>query len=67
MGPCKLISNAFFISDAGVSSMGPVIPTPALFITMSNRPSSSMILVITSLIELGLVTSIFNRGKDIFS
>ena len=30
MGPKKLVSKLFFISWAGISSIGPVIPTPAL-------------------------------------
>ena len=35
MGPKKLVSKLFLISSVGVSSIGPVIPTPALFITIS--------------------------------
>ena len=35
IGPNRLVSKFFFISSIGTSSIGPVIPTPALLIKIS--------------------------------
>jgi hypothetical protein len=42
IGPKRLVSK--LISSEGISSNGPVIPTPALLITISNLPELAMIL-----------------------
>ena len=63
MGPKKFVSKLFFISVIGISSNGPVIPTPALLI------KTSMALVLLNNVstqarmESGLVTSNFRIGN----
>ena len=57
MAPKKLVSKTFLISLVGVSSMGPVIPIPALFTSTSKRPSFSKIKSIAKEIVSGFVTS----------
>ena len=58
-----MILKLFIISDSGVSSIDPVIPTPALFINISMRECLSIIFFTTDLMEFLSETSNFNKGK----
>lgn len=67
IGPKKFVSKANLISDSDVSSNGPVIPIPALFINISILPSFFRTKLTTSLIWLTMVISHFNKEKSIIS
>src|SRR5690606_24723153 len=67
IGPKKLVSNAFFISDSGVSSIGPVIPTPALLIRTSTLSVFDRNSFKADLMDSGFVTSILSNGKSAFT
>jgi hypothetical protein len=54
------------ISSEGISSNGPVIPTPALLITISNLPELAMIFC-NSLNRVGILTSKVTSGKNEFN
>ena len=53
-GPKKLVLKLFSISISGISSNGPVMPTPALLIKTSILPS---ILIISSM-HLSILTEL---------
>jgi hypothetical protein len=56
----------FLISSEGISSNGPVIPTPALLITISNLPELAMILQ-RQLESIQFLTSKVTSGKIEFN
>jgi len=60
-GPKKFVLKLFLISISGISSKGPVIPTPALLIKTSKTPSILIILSIHNLMLSALLTSKSNN------
>ena len=57
------LSKLFLISSFGVSSIGPVIPAPALFITTSSLPSLLIMVFTVSEIEASSLTFKANIGN----
>ena len=66
IGPKKLVSKFRFISSSGISSIGPVIPAPALFIRTSIRFSCFKTSAIQVEIVSDFVTSKATIGNLLF-